>query len=269
MNENILIGLILILVISGCVQTETVSEENVYPEYNAPDIEPKTIPQPKTLSQIETTTEINIQELELQIHQLINQERSKNGLEELEWNSDVANVARVHSEEMANYNTKTTATDLLQGIPLLYHEGLSFGVYHDSRLLNSGIDYFGLAGENIAALPIVEDAYYETYSVGFIAPRFMESAISPFEDELDAVLRVKRDIQRAEELVTESMPRVQWLGISYYSQEELAKDFVDSWMESPGHRENILTSEFDEQGIGVVRVNDYLFATEVLIQRAS
>ena len=41
----------------------------------------------------------------------------------------------------------------------------------------------------------------------------------------------------------------------YYSLEELANLVVDGWMDSPGHRENILNSTYDVEGIGVA-IND-------------
>ena len=33
--------------------------------------------------------------------------------------------------------------------------------------------------------------------------------------------------------------------------DHVAKDAVNGWMDSPGHRKNILTPEFDREGIGV------------------
>ena len=40
------------------------------------------------------------------------------------------------------------------------------------------------------------------------------------------------------------------------SEEELAREIVTGWMNSPGHRENILDSSYDKIGIGVV-INAY------------
>ncbi len=40
------------------------------------------------------------------------------------------------------------------------------------------------------------------------------------------------------------------------SQDDLAKSTVDGWMESPGHRENILTNTYDREGIGVEIASD-------------
>lgn len=39
---------------------------------------------------------------------------------------------------------------------------------------------------------------------------------------------------------------------SWNSNEDIAKITVDGWMDSPGHRKNILTEMYDREGIGVV-----------------
>ena len=39
---------------------------------------------------------------------------------------------------------------------------------------------------------------------------------------------------------------------SWNTNEDIAKQTVDGWMDSPGHRKNILTEMFDREGIGVV-----------------
>lgn len=44
---------------------------------------------------------INIEQLEKQIHELINKERQKNGLSSLEWNKQLQMIARKHSQDMA------------------------------------------------------------------------------------------------------------------------------------------------------------------------
>lgn len=43
----------------------------------------------------------------------------------------------------------------------------------------------------------------------------------------------------------------------WLSLDEIAKSTVDGWMNSPGHRKNILNSRFDREGIGVVLSADY------------
>lgn len=53
---------------------------------------------------ISTKPKINIEELELQIHNLVNEERRKNGLDSLNWDNKLADIARKHSQDMAQNN---------------------------------------------------------------------------------------------------------------------------------------------------------------------
>jgi len=47
------------------------------------------------------------------------------------------------------------------------------------------------------------------------------------------------------------------------SVDEMAKEIVDGWMNSPGHRENILTKTYDKEGIGVAIVsNEAVYVTQ-------
>ncbi len=47
---------------------------------------------------------LNIQELEKQIHELINRERENKGLSPLSWNNTLSKIARKHSQDMAKRN---------------------------------------------------------------------------------------------------------------------------------------------------------------------
>ncbi len=47
------------------------------------------------------------------------------------------------------------------------------------------------------------------------------------------------------------------------SQEEIAQTTVDGWMDSPGHRKNILTKTFDQEGIGIeIASDDKVYITQ-------
>ncbi len=74
--------------------------------------------------------------LERRAFELINRQRATNGLESLTWSDDAARIARLHSENMANYN-------------FFSHAGL------DGSMVNDRADSFGVRkwraiGENIA-----------------------------------------------------------------------------------------------------------------------
>ena len=45
-------------------------------------------------------------------------------------------------------------------------------------------------------------------------------------------------------------------------QKKLAKKLVDGWMNSPGHRANILHSEVKYLGVGIARSGDSVYATQ-------
>jgi uncharacterized protein YkwD len=81
--------------------------------------------------------------IEQQIFVLINAERIKNGLAELEWSESLAAVARVHSEDMAN--TK-----------FFSHRG-SDGSMVDERADRLGLGVWRSIGENIAYMRGFED----------------------------------------------------------------------------------------------------------------
>ena len=43
---------------------------------------------------------------------------------------------------------------------------------------------------------------------------------------------------------------------------KLAKNLVDGWMKSPGHRANILNGELRYIGVGIAQSGDYIYATQ-------
>ena len=148
--------------------------------------------------------EINVNSLELKIHDLVNNERIQNGLQSLEYDNELANIARAHSIDMANRNFFShTNPDGLgpteRANAAGYRTHKDFGTYYVDGI-----------GENICQENILESGY----DICFI----------PLNDWND--------------------------------ENELAKSVVDLWMTSPGHRQNILTSTYDVEGIGVAIASD-------------
>ena len=139
----------------------------------------------------EKSTSATAFDLELLTFELINQQRSKSNLQPLAWSDDAAKIARLHSENMANYN-------------FFSHAGV------DGLLVNDRADFFGIRkwqaiGENIA------------YNQGFENP--VEFA-------------------------------------------------VERWMQSPKHRDNLLSGRWKESGIGIaVTENGTYYFTEVFLVR--
>jgi len=129
--------------------------------------------------------------LERRAFELINERRANCNLLPLKWSDDVARIARLHSENMANYN-------------FFSHAGV------DGLLVSDRADFFGInkwqaIGENIA------------YNQGFENP--VEFA-------------------------------------------------VERWMQSPKHRDNLLSNRWKESGIGIaVTANGTYYFTEVFLVR--
>lgn len=51
-------------------------------------------------------------------------------------------------------------------------------------------------------------------------------------------------------------------GFADTPQEHLARQFMDGWMSSPGHRENILRADSTHIGVGLSRVGNRIYATQ-------
>lgn len=49
---------------------------------------------------------------------------------------------------------------------------------------------------------------------------------------------------------------------NWYSLEKIAEIVVQGWMKSPGHRENILTADYDKEGVGAYIHRDYIYITQ-------
>ncbi len=115
--------------------------------------------------------------LENLIYEKVNEERIKYNLPELEWTSDVAEVARKHSEDM--------------GIKGYFAHENKEGKLVSERLEKNGI-VFTVSAENI--------------------------------------------------FKCENYP-------------DVVEEAVEGWMVSPGHRENILSKDVTETGVGIYKVN--------------
>jgi len=219
----------------------------------------------------------NLTKIEKEIYNLINQERKKNGLGELEWNCEVAKVARAQSLGLVQENVGLTSLYKTCDYPIIHHESMSLGLYHKERLNNEGIYYFNRAGENIALMPgvtakIFSDLEGELFNLVNSCEKTRINFNNAFTEEIEASPEEKRleiveeelkerekEFKKEKDIVAD---KFEW-----QTQEELIKETVQGWMDSPGHRKNILTSEYDETGVGVAYVNGYIIATQVFITK--
>lgn len=133
----------------------------------------------------------NTNSLEREIFEIINQTRAKNGLKGLIWSDAAAQIARLHSSNMASYG-------------FFSHQGVD-GMRVGERAESAGLRDWEMIGENIA------------YNSGFENP---------------------------------------------------AERAVYGWMNSAGHRKNILRGNWKETGIGIaVSPGGKFFFTQVFLKR--
>ncbi|SFS68062.1 CAP domain-containing protein [Halostagnicola kamekurae] len=149
--------------------------------------------------------DINITAVEQYVHEAVNEERTADGADELEFDSELRNVAQEHSEDMADRGYFSHVDP----------DGNAFtDRYADAGYECSVNGYTG--GENIA------QTWYDTpVNTG-------DGTIVHYEDE-----------------------------------RELGYGIAEQWMNSPGHKENLLADHWENQGIGIhVTDTDQVFATQ-------
>lgn len=219
------------------------------------------------------------QEIEKQIHELINIERTGRGLSALVWNPELASVAREHSENLAKENLAYTGLGMSCDYPLIHHEGTEFGFYNINRLNSRGVNYFSKAAENIALLSraSLKIRYKASEPIDKIIEECQNTRI-----EWDNQFKSTLDLAETEEekkviLSSERSKRMKEFTRSFemnveetewHTNDYLATESVLGWMESPGHRENILNGEYDEAGVGAAYIDGYFIVTQVFIKRA-
>jgi uncharacterized protein YkwD len=150
--------------------------------------------------------EINAQQIEYLVHEYTNQERLNHGLSSLSFDSEITQVARGHSSDMAER------------------------------------EYF--AHETPEGLTPTDRADQKGYSCQKMVGLLIYSGLAEniFQGHLfDSYYTINGEITSYE----------------WNTEEEIAKITVDGWMNSPGHRENILTEIFDREGIGVKITEDH------------
>src|SRR6056297_1808596 len=234
-------------------------------------------------SQVLSDEEINydLRELEKSIHDSINKKRKEWGLNGLDWNSEVARVARMHSQDLKEENLELTSGGDSCDFPLIHHEGVEFGLYNEDRLHDQGVYYFSQSGENIALVSTVISTFYiteqeeangDTFSQckeirGDLNSEFRTS-LKEAESEKNKTNIINQEIKKRQDIF-DSMETVDIEEQTMKRKSELVHDIVDGWINSPSHRKNILYTDFNEAGIGVANINGYIIATQSFIRRTN
>jgi uncharacterized protein YkwD len=142
----------------------------------------------------------NTASLASSVHNMINEERKKEGLDPLQWDQTLANIAFSHSQDMATRDYFDHISPEGEDFADRYEE-------HNYRLNTKIGDTVYVGGENLSLINVVRSYTYD------------EETNEIYEYE-------------------------------YNDLEDLASSTVQGWMESPGHRDNILTP-FTREGIGI------------------
>ncbi|MBI2011034.1 MAG: CAP domain-containing protein [Candidatus Colwellbacteria bacterium] len=200
--------------------------------------------------------------LELLIFQGINQEREKENLEPVVLDSNISDVARAHSRDQARDDEKTTDPDKPCAYPIIRHQGLTTNGFDLGDRLRTDSVKFKVAGENIALISGFRKLSYLA-AKRVVCPKFEFESEEIDKDlsELEQKTIIWESVDEAEELL-EEVPEVEWVNIERLSPEEIAEKTVKGWMDSPGHRANVLNEKYERTGIGVVEVNGYYILTQ-------
>lgn len=140
----------------------------------------------------------DLNEMEKNIHKLINIEREKEGFDSMKLDERLSAIARKHSFDMVTNNY--FSHEDLNGNDFLYR-------YREAGYTCPGFIYLG--GENIFEHNIAKYVYVDNGEVS-----------------------------------------------EYNTQEELEVSVVEGWMNSPGHKQNILRKGWTKEGIGVYIAED-------------
>ncbi len=201
------------------------------------------------------------------IHDRINQARVSNGLTPLAWSESVTIVAADHNFEQAYDNAEFIDTRFACEYPIIRHESFdtSRGYNVSDRLIRNNI-YHQRAGENIIALPIGKNwTYRYTADQGIVTcPEALEYSETS-GTYADKYQEYQRAITSRRNIMPQLKP-VTWVNQDWKSSDQIAQESVDAWMNSAGHRANILYSGFRLEGIGVNVVGNYIISTEVFVE---
>lgn len=208
----------------------------------------------------------DLTELALEIHNLVNEKRRDININILSWDSLIAGAATEHSNDQAKNNQEITNPDFLCHYPIIRHEGFMFGFTALERLKNRNIP-FQIVGENIAMIPTSHNLMY-AYEASNPPPdcKVVERLQASDNSKEAKTAAYEETLRRSSEAVNGLAP-IRWVNRGWYSIHELAKNAVEAWMNSPGHRENLLRQEYTFGGIGVVEANHYVIITQNFVGR--
>ncbi|MEX0933610.1 MAG: CAP domain-containing protein [Candidatus Paceibacterota bacterium] len=217
----------------------------------------------RSAREIEGVKDIQTSAIARDIHIAINRIRVKNNLNALDWDDDLAGVALFHSLDQSRDNKELTSPDLLCQYPIIRHEGFESGFGVRDRVISALID-FRSVGENIAMIPGVKSRSY-TFEFDEPTPECPPRdvhEINSFRDRENYKKTLEALLASAQEVRDVTFVRT-----IPYTQGEIVDLALNGWMNSSGHRENILYEDYTHGGVGVVKVNEYYIITHNFVGR--
>lgn len=207
------------------------------------------------------------EDIEKAIHEKINDKREEFGLDRLGWSEDIYDTAKGHSEDQAEDSRSLVDSDKPCGFPILRHEGFEAGLTVGDRLQTRGVDY-KRAAENLVLFSVSDNMIYR-YNAAEGKPDECPDISKIDFDNLDSA-QDKRDLLNKEinkrKEYLKNTPEVNWINKQWKDVDEIADQAVDMWMNSEGHRQNLLNEDFEKSAIGVSFAGDFLIVTHVLVQ---
>ncbi|MEI8361469.1 MAG: CAP domain-containing protein [bacterium] len=211
---------------------------------------------------------------EKEIQDLVNDQRQLYNLSRLKWNDDIASVAREHSQNQARDNQKIIDQNKICSYPFIHHEGNTFGLHHSDRLSNRNVYYQSASAENIALIPKIRSTRYDSTNIESVdcqseinkLNKNYELAIETAKTDTEKIHLLEAELKNRLRL-TNSSQSIKIISQEFNSIKQIENDSVVGWMNSPGHRKNILNGTYDEAGVGISEVNGYYIITQVFIKR--
>jgi len=211
----------------------------------------------------EEEEKIRVEDIARDIHIAINKVRVQSGLNALDWDEGLAAVARAHSLDQSRDNKDLTNPDLLCQYPTIRHEGFVSGFGVRDRVISADVD-FKAVGENIAMIPGIKSRSY-TLDLDEETPDCPASNL-PRITSPKGIAAYRESLKDLLE-TAESIRPVTFVREVKYNREEIVDLAIDGWMNSPGHRENVLYKDYTHGGVGVVKINEYYIITHDFIGR--
>lgn len=204
--------------------------------------------------------------LERTINAMINDERKHQGLTELELDETLSRVARNHSDDQAATNRVTTDIQKPCAYPMIRHEGLTAAGFDLGERLDTAAVKFRRAAENIAILSTAKNFVYRAPAPITCPDPGVQDVPKTGTKEAKKAL-ILANIARAEAALA-TVPDVRWVNRDWYDLDTIARRAVAGWIESEGHRTNILNANYRQTGIGAAEVNGYIIITQIFLEPA-